>query len=229
MISTVLTNVGGTLYFTIFDKIFNELRLMRFEGSWPSMLVYWRLPSLGPFDFKRRDRSGKWYDVSASRCLPQEGQSASSPLETVRDDITLISGLTNVSGNLYFTASTPANGRELWRSDGTAIGTTMVRDITVGSKFSNLSNLTNVAGILYFSKDEVMPNFVEKQCYLQRYHPSENVGLSDQRHAIRQCRRHALLFSRCGLFELVAVAQHWYSSCTVQLKEVRPPAPMHRS
>ena len=33
----------------------------------------------------------------------------------------------------YFTAETPAAGRELWRSDGTAAGTFMVKDINAGA------------------------------------------------------------------------------------------------
>ncbi len=147
-----LTNVGGTLYFTAFRKFSNELRLLRFEGS----LVF-NVGSLataglfGPFDFNIETEvvSGTMF-LHLGSSLKKIG--ATGPLETVRDDISFISGLTNVSGNLYFTASTPASGRELWKSDGTAIGTTMVRDITVGSSSSYLSNLTNVGGNLYFSK-----------------------------------------------------------------------------
>ena len=41
--------------------------------------------------------------------------------------------LTNVGGTVYFTADDGDNGRELWKSDGTAAGTVMVEDIRVGS------------------------------------------------------------------------------------------------
>ncbi len=37
-----------------------------------------------------------------------------------------------VNNVLYFSASTAESGRELWRSDGTAAGTRMVKDIFGG-------------------------------------------------------------------------------------------------
>ena len=40
--------------------------------------------------------------------------------------------LTNVSGTLYFSADDGRHGQELWRSDGTARGTRMVKDINPG-------------------------------------------------------------------------------------------------
>src|SRR5438552_4945489 len=42
-------------------------------------------------------------------------------------------GLTDVNGTLFFVASDPTNGRELWKSDGTAAGTVLVKDIDPGS------------------------------------------------------------------------------------------------
>lgn len=60
--------------------------------------------------------------------------------------------LTDVNGTLYFSASDGANahGTELWKTNGTEAGTTLVQDIYVGGN-SNPSNLTNVNGILYFT------------------------------------------------------------------------------
>ena len=43
-----------------------------------------------------------------------------------------IAYLTNVNGVLYFSAYTPTYGTELWMSDGTASGTTIVQDIYPG-------------------------------------------------------------------------------------------------
>jgi len=60
------------------------------------------------------------------------------------------SNLTNVNGTLFFAAENGA-GRELWKSDGTDAGTTLVKDINPGVFWSSPSNLTNVNGTLFFS------------------------------------------------------------------------------
>jgi ELWxxDGT repeat protein len=46
------------------------------------------------------------------------------------------------------------NGFELWRSDGTNNGTTMVRDINNGSASSNPHWLLNADNVLYFSAND---------------------------------------------------------------------------
>jgi ELWxxDGT repeat protein len=62
--------------------------------------------------------------------------------------------LTNVAGRLYFAANDGTHGFELWSSDGTEAGTTLVKDINTSSGNNGNSNpryLTNVAGTLYFT------------------------------------------------------------------------------
>ncbi len=61
--------------------------------------------------------------------------------------------LTAVSNVLYFTADDGENGREIWRSDGTDGGTTLVQDIKPGVNSSEPANLIDVAGTLYFTAD----------------------------------------------------------------------------
>src|SRR5258706_4699149 len=73
--------------------------------------------------------------------------------------------LANVNGTLFFTANDGVHGYELWKSDGSAAGTTMVKDIFPGGDFdyynwtyspnsSYPGNLTNVNGTLFFSADD---------------------------------------------------------------------------
>ena len=67
--------------------------------------------------------------------------------------------LTNVGGTLFFYADDADHGDELWRSDGTETGTTLVSDINPGRRSSstNLSNigaLRNVGGTLYFAASD---------------------------------------------------------------------------
>src|SRR5450759_3417778 len=57
-------------------------------------------------------------------------------------------GFTNVNGLLYFSANDGVNGWELWKSDGTANGTAMVKNIGPGSDWSYPTNLTNINGVL---------------------------------------------------------------------------------
>lgn len=58
--------------------------------------------------------------------------------------------LTVYNGKLYFTANNGTNGTELWVSDGTDAGTTMVADIYPGGNSSSISGLTLYNNELYF-------------------------------------------------------------------------------
>jgi ELWxxDGT repeat protein len=59
--------------------------------------------------------------------------------------------LTDVNGTLFFTADDGAHGRELWKSDGTAAGTVLVKDINPGGPGSDPASLTVVNGRLFFT------------------------------------------------------------------------------
>ncbi|QDT08737.1 ELWxxDGT repeat protein [Stieleria marina] len=56
------------------------------------------------------------------------------------------------SGNrTFFSGYDPANGYELWATDGTAIGTALVKDIAPGNFGSYVDDLTDVNGTLFFT------------------------------------------------------------------------------
>lgn len=62
--------------------------------------------------------------------------------------------LTAVGTTLFFAANDSSGGLELWKSDGTAVGTVRVKDINPGAASSNPQGLTAVGGILYFSASD---------------------------------------------------------------------------
>ncbi|MFZ6010090.1 MAG: ELWxxDGT repeat protein [Bacteroidota bacterium] len=62
-----------------------------------------------------------------------------------------VANFTDVNGTLYFTASDVEHGMELWKSDGTASGTVLVKDIRPGATGSSITELVNVNGVAYFS------------------------------------------------------------------------------
>ncbi|HLW66159.1 MAG TPA: ELWxxDGT repeat protein [Gemmataceae bacterium] len=77
-----------------------------------------------------------------------------------------VSNLTNVNGTLYFVADDGVHGSELWKTDGTVPGTTMVKDINPTTSAgltpvdpptpisSDPSSLTVLNGKLYFFADD---------------------------------------------------------------------------
>ena len=62
--------------------------------------------------------------------------------------------LTAVGNTLYFVANDGTYGYELWKSDGTAAGTVMVKDIYSGSSSSSPYYLTAVGNTLYFRAND---------------------------------------------------------------------------
>jgi ELWxxDGT repeat protein len=59
-----------------------------------------------------------------------------------------------VGNTLFFAANDGVNGLELWKSDGTAAGTVLVKDINPGSSGSYPRNLTVMGNTLFFTADD---------------------------------------------------------------------------
>jgi ELWxxDGT repeat protein len=119
---TSLANVNGTLFFSADDGV-NGRELWKSDGTATGTTLVKDIYPGGSLSYY-----GNYYVNS------------SSP-----------TNLTNVNGTLYFSAYDAANGWELWKSDGTAGGTALVKDIAAGTVDSLPSDLTNVNGTLFFS------------------------------------------------------------------------------
>jgi ELWxxDGT repeat protein len=124
---TNLTNVNGTLFFSADDGV-NGRELWKSDGTDAGTVMV-------------KDIFPGTHLYSAFTSVPNE----SDP----RD-------LTNVNGTLFFTADDGLHGREVWKSDGTAAGTVLVKDVNpAGANGSNYpSELTNVNGTIFFEADD---------------------------------------------------------------------------
>ena len=126
---SVFTNVAGTLFLAAGDRRHGQ-ELWRSDGT------------------RKGTRLVKDIRPGPRPCANSKGacrgQGASS----------YPSVLTAVGRTLYFTAADGVHGQELWRSDGTARGTRIVKDIVPGPGPSNPEALTNVGGTLFFSASD---------------------------------------------------------------------------
>jgi ELWxxDGT repeat protein len=61
-----------------------------------------------------------------------------------------VANITVVGQTVFFTVNTFQEGAELWKSDGTLPGTSLVRDLKAGPLGSDPRSLVNLAGTLYF-------------------------------------------------------------------------------
>jgi ELWxxDGT repeat protein len=60
----------------------------------------------------------------------------------------------HTGGRVFFSATTPAQGRELWVTDGTTAGTALLEDIRPGREGSDPMKVGWHVGIVYFSADD---------------------------------------------------------------------------
>jgi ELWxxDGT repeat protein len=161
-----LTNVNGALFFTADDGT-NGRQLWRSDGTASGTSVVTPGPffgnpnSLTNFNgtlfFSATDvfhGMELWRTDGTANGTTMVGNINSVSNGAIGDNGSYPAGLTNVSGTLFFEADDGIHGHELWRSDGTGGGTTLVADINPGSGDSYPGPLTNLNGTLLFSADD---------------------------------------------------------------------------
>jgi ELWxxDGT repeat protein len=141
-------------------------------------------------------------------------------------------GLLNVSGTLFFGADDGKNGSELWKSDGTAAGTVLVKDIRPHDSFglpasSEPADFANVMGTLFFRANDGRSGF---ELWKSNGTPEGTTLVRDIAPGAAGCRPSELtpvnerLFFRA--FDAASGSELWNSdgtaAGTVLVKDIRP-------
>lgn len=159
----LLTPVGSTLFFTVNDGV-HGAELWKSDGSLAgTVLVKDIQPGMEGAGIESLTACGSlvyftaYDDVHGYQLWKSDGTEAGTvivnetPFTGDAYDEGTPRDLTAVAGTLFFTANDGIHGRELWRTDGSALGTVLVKDINSGSGSSYASWLTSVGGTLSFT------------------------------------------------------------------------------
>ncbi|HVK13123.1 MAG TPA: ELWxxDGT repeat protein, partial [Gemmataceae bacterium] len=171
-----LTDVNGTLFFTLSDENGEELWKSDgtvtgtvmvkdiYPGNAPGYSGYWGYYGGGPYSSSPSSLTnvnGTLFFTATdathgTQLWKSDGTEAGTVLfkDFSPGSTNWMESLANVNGTLYISASDGTNGLELWKSDGTVAGTVLVKDIVPGSGGSGPFYLTNVNGTLYFTADD---------------------------------------------------------------------------
>ena len=158
-----LTAVGSTLYFSANDGT-NGTELWKSDGTAAgTVLVKDIRPGSGSASPGNLTAVGSALYFSANdgsngtELWKSDGTAAGTVL--VKDIRPGSSGafsnsppdLTAVGSTLYFSANDGTNGVELWKSDGTDVGTILVNDINTGDGNSFPDDFSGIDGVVYFA------------------------------------------------------------------------------
>jgi ELWxxDGT repeat protein len=158
-----LTSVNGTLFFTIYYDGLNGVELWKSDGTTAGTALVkdlnpgnvWELTNVNGTLFFSAD------DGTHGRELWKSDGTVAGTL-MVKDILPGSGGavswtsnsLTNVNGTLFFSADDGIHARELWKSNGTASGTVLVKNVN-GSNLGSLSGpLVEMNGLLFFAAND---------------------------------------------------------------------------
>jgi ELWxxDGT repeat protein len=152
----VLTDIGGTLYFTTGGGLWKSdgteagTVLVRQTGTnIPSRII-----DVNGALFFTTDGFGR--ELWKSDGTPAGTVLLKSGLDAPRDSANSIlpSDLIAVNGRVFFVAANVEHSAQLWTSDGTPEGTVAVEDFFRGSGSASPANLTDVNGELFFTAND---------------------------------------------------------------------------
>ncbi|MDB5388291.1 MAG: hypothetical protein JWM11_3937 [Planctomycetaceae bacterium] len=168
-----LTNMNGTLYFAAYNSTVGD-ELWKSDGtaagtvpvkdiaggsssSFPSALTI--VDSTLYFNAENNVGGRELWRTDGTDAGTFQVKDINPGSGSAFDQFFSLRTMTNVSGTLYFRAFDPVNGTELWKSDGTAAGTVLVKDIKTGTSSSVPRSLANVNGTLYFSANDAVVGY----------------------------------------------------------------------
>jgi ELWxxDGT repeat protein len=155
-----LTSIGDTLYFFADDGVHGR-ELWKSDGTAEATVLVKDISDGDTYVSEMTDVNGTLFFEASDGDQWELWKSDGTAAGTVFvwdggfEHGAYLSNLTNVNGTLFFTADALNDqiglGEELWRSDGTEEGTTLVKNIRPQPGFSSYpGGLTNVEGMLFF-------------------------------------------------------------------------------
>ena len=149
-----LTNVGGTLFFQVYDNAHGG-ELWKSNGTSSGTQLVAETDPGGTtsqlFDLTNIDGT-LFFTANGTELWKSDGTSTGTEMvaDVGQAGADLLS-FTNVEGTLYFVTDKNSSDYELWKSDGTSSGTQLVAELDPGRPVNGPQELTNVGGTLYFT------------------------------------------------------------------------------
>jgi trimeric autotransporter adhesin len=135
-----LTEMNGVFFFSAYDTV-NGSALWKSDGTRSGTVVV------------KKFEAGTYQASPPGKKLKVSPKGGGGGAPTPR-------GLLNVGGTLYFCAYEITSGWELWKSNGTTAGTTMVKDIYSGSSdgVSDYCHLASIGSTVFFDGTDTSDN-----------------------------------------------------------------------
>jgi ELWxxDGT repeat protein len=151
-----LTDLNGTLLFNLEEVGTSPFGLWKTNGTAESTSMISGMEIWG-FHEPRRVNELVYFAASSAdqpRYTPHRTDGTAEGTFALNTDLLWPSRFTASRGLAFFHAQGP-NGSELYRSNGTPAGTTLVKDINPGPEHGHPLDLTDVANTLFFSAETV--------------------------------------------------------------------------